>query len=88
MVSWGRPRALLGCSWALSGSSWGTLGTLLGLSWLVLGPSYGLKSPSEAKRRNAPSVFGPCWPLGGVLGGLGNRLGAVLSPLGCLSGAT
>ena len=42
---------LLGPSWSLLGPSWASLGPLLGLSWAILGPSGGLKSPSEAKRR-------------------------------------
>ena len=42
---------LVGPSWSLLGPSWASLGPLLGLSWAILGPSGGLKSPSEAKRR-------------------------------------
>ena len=51
VASWGPLGPLLGRSWALLGPSWASLGPLLGLSWAILGPSRGLKSPSEAKKR-------------------------------------
>ena len=69
--SWGAP----GRSWAVLGPSWALLGALLGRLGTMLRPEEPIGGNKNEKAKIL-ILFGfgaLCWPLGGVLGGLGGH---------------